>query len=306
MYPPRTMWHTQRTTQYKQIPALRRFEMPRPQRPALNGRRLPATFIIGGSIVLLITLAAVLAPVIAPYDMAKMAPAERLQAPSLAHLFGTDPMGRDLLSRIIFGARLSMTVASMAVAIACIPGMALGMMAGMYPGTLENVMTRIMDAWMAVPALLLAIAMAATLGRTTFVLALALGLAGIPTYYRQTRAETLRVRGEGYVEAARALGSTERQTLLRHVLPNILPNLVVLATFRTGAMLMAVSALGFIGLGAAPPNPEWGTLIADGRNYMAQAWWLTIFPGLAITLTVYGLNMLGDGLRDMLDPRLRN
>lgn len=291
------------TTRYKSIPILKRLEFPLPQRPPLP-IRLPTALIIGGTIVLLVALAAVLAPVIAPYDMARMAPADRLQAPSMAHLFGTDPMGRDLFSRVIFGARLSVTVAVMAVAIACVPGMALGMLAGMYPGTMENILTRIMDAWMAVPSLLLAIAMAATLGRSTFILALALGLAGIPTYYRQTRAETLRVRSEGYVEAARALGSPEIQTLVRHVLPNVLPNLIVLATFRTGAMLMAISALGFIGLGAAPPAPEWGTLIADGREYMAQAWWLTIFPGAAITLTVYGLNMLGDGLRDVLDPRL--
>lgn len=293
------------TSRYKSLTALRSPRIPRPTRPRIGIRGLPSSLIIGGMIVLVIVAAAVLAPHLTPHDMARMSPAERLQAPSLAHPFGTDPMGRDLFSRVLFGARLSLSVAVLAVTIAGVPGILLGIAAGMYPGWLENVISRVMDAWIAVPSLLLAIAMAATLGRSTLVIALALGLAGISTYYRQARAETLRARGEGYVEAARALGAPEYRVLAVHILPNVLPSLLVLLTFRTGGMLMAVSALGFIGLGAPPPEPEWGTLIADGRNYMAQAWWLTAFPGAAITLTIFGLNLLGDGLRDLLDPRCR-
>ncbi|MBN2471032.1 MAG: ABC transporter permease [Anaerolineae bacterium] len=291
------------TTRYKSITTPGRITLPQPARPRIGGRHLPSSLVIGGVIVLAVLLAALLAPHLTPYDMAKMNPADRLQSPSLVHPFGTDPMGRDLFSRVIFGARLSLTVAGLAVTIAGVPGILLGILAGMYPGWLENILSRVMDAWIAVPSLLLAIVMAATLGRSTLVIALALGLAGISTYYRQARAETLRARGMGYVEAARALGVRERCVIAHHILPNVLPPLLVLLAFRTGGMLMAVSALGFIGLGAPPPDPEWGTLIADGRNYIAQAWWLTAFPGAAITITVFGLNMLGDGLRDLLDPR---
>ncbi len=266
-------------------------------------RRYPTALVAGAVIVLALALVAALAPQLAPYDMARISPADRLQPPSWEHLFGTDAFGRDLFSRVLYGARLSLAVAVLAVAIAALPGILLGVLAGMYTGFLESLLTRLMDAWIAVPSLLLAVVMAAALGRSTLVLALALGLVGISTYYRQARAETLLVRGALYVEAARALGCPELHTLRHHVLPNVLPSLLVLVSLRIGAMLLAVSALGFIGLGAPPPEPEWGALMAEGRDYLRQAWWLTFFPGLAIALTTFGLNLLGDGLRDALDPR---
>lgn len=269
----------------------------------LRTRRWSASLVIGLIILGGLIAVALLAPYIAPYDMAKMAPADRLQGPSWLHLLGTDAFGRDLFSRILIGARISLTVAALAVGLAALPGVLLGILAGMHTGLLEGFLTRLMDAWIAVPSLLLAVVMAAALGRSSLVLAASLALAGLPTYYRQTRAETLLVRESLYVNAARALGGTDAHVIRQHVLPNVLPNLLVLVSLRLGAMLLAASALGFIGLGVQPPEPEWGTLMADGRDYLYQAWWLTFFPGLAIALAVFGLNLLGDGLRDRLDPK---
>lgn len=272
------------------------------ERHAAIRRRYPAPLLLGGGIVLALFLLALLAPYIAPYDMAAIAPAERLQAPSWAHPFGTDAFGRDLFSRVVWGGRSSLTVAGLAVLIGAVPGVLLGVLAGMHPGLGENILTRLMDAWIAVPGLLLAVVMASMLGRSLLVLGLALGLIGIPTYYRQARAETLRVSGTRYVEAARAVGGTRLHIIVQHVLPNVLPCLLILITLRMGGLLMAVGALGFIGLGVPPPLPEWGTLLAEGRGYLYQAWWLLAFPGLAIGVAAFGLNLLGDGLRDLLTP----
>lgn len=268
-----------------------------------SSRLLPAPLVIGAIITVGLITVALLAPQIAPYDMAVMSPGERLQSPSWQHPLGTDAFGRDLFSRILVGARISLTVAVASVLLAALPGILLGIIGGMRPGLLEGVLTRLMDAWIAVPSLLLAVVMAAALGRTVLVLTTALALSGVPTYYRQARAETLLVTNTLYVRAARSLGGTEAHLLLHHVLPNVMPNLLVLISLRIGAMLLAASALGFIGLGVQPPMPEWGALMAEGRNYVFQAWWLTLFPGLAIAIATFGLNLLGDGLRDLLDPR---
>jgi peptide/nickel transport system permease protein len=230
-------------------------------------RPFTASLWVGAVIIGVVTLIALLAPHLAPYDVAKMMPTQRLQAPSLAHPFGTDLMGRDLFSRVLMGGRISTLVAVLTVTVAAVPGIFAGLLAGMYPGRLERLASRIVDAWIALPGILLAIAMTAAFGRSMLILALAFGLAGIPTYYRQTRAETLRIRGELYVRAARAMGAPEHHILLRHIIPNILPPLVVVLSLRVGGMLVAVSSLSFIGLGAQPPDPEWGALLADGRDY---------------------------------------
>lgn len=274
-----------------------------PVRP--HRRRIPRTLWAGGGIVLLLFVLAVFAPQIAPYDMAKMVPTDRLQAPSLQHPFGTDLYGRDLFSRVVFGSRLSLSVAVIAVGLAALPGTLFGVLAGVRDGFLSDVCTLLMDAWLAFPGVLLALVMSVAFGRSTLVLAIALGIAGVPAYFRIARAETMRVRGALYVHAARSLGCAETWVLVRHVLPNMLPTLLVFVSLRLGRMLLAVSALSFIGLGAQPPDPEWGTLLAEGRDYMQQAPWLTIFPGLLIAVTVFGFNSLGDGLRDLLDPRHR-
>lgn len=268
-------------------------------------RHLSPALLVGIVVVSMIAIFAIFAEALAPYDIAQMNPAERLQGPSANHLFGTDLFGRDLFSRVIMGSRLSLSVALFAVAIGALPGILLGMLAGMYNGLFASICSYLMDAWMAVPGLLLAIALAAAFGRSTSVLAIALGLASIPVYYRQTRAETLRTSSCLYIEAAHSIGCKERHILMRHVLPNIAPTVIVLVTLRIGGMLMAVSAFSFVGLGAQPPTPEWGALLADGREYMQNAWWLTFFPGCALAITIFGLNMLGDGLRDLLDPSMQ-
>lgn len=241
-----------------------------------------------------------------PYSMAAINPADSLQASSVAHPFGTDLFGRDLFSRVLYGSRLSLAVALLAVTLAGLLGMLLGMVVGLYPGFLSNELSFLMDAWLVVPGLLLVIAMAATFGRTTIVLGVALGIAGIPLYYRQARTETLRVRYELFIQAAESLGATSLDVLICHVLPNVMPTMIVVITARAGGILLAVSAFSFIGLGAQPPEPEWGTLLSDGRDYLQSAGWLTFFPGAAIALAVFALNLIGDGLHDLLDPHKRD
>lgn len=270
-----------------------------PQSPR---KKISRTFVVGLVIVLFMLILALFAPVIIPYDVAAMSPADRLQAPSLSHPFGTDYFGRDLFSRVIFGARLSLSVTINAVLIGAVPGIIFGIWAGTQRGWFEHITTQVMDAWLALPAILVALVMAAVFGRSLVVLTFAVGLAGIPAYYRIARAEAMRISHETYIEAALSLGATRLHLFVRHVLPNIFPAMLVMMTLRTGRLLLAVSALSFIGLGAPPPAPEWGALLADSKDYMHMAWWLMWFPGLFIAVTVYGFNMLGDGLRDMLDP----
>jgi ABC-type dipeptide/oligopeptide/nickel transport system permease subunit len=184
-------------------------------------------------------------------------------------------------------------------------GITLGLLAGYYGKGLDQVLSRIMEVWLAFPSLLLAVIIVARLGPSLRNAILALGIVGAPSFYRLTRGVTLSVRGTSYVEAARALGARDRRILLRHILPNIAPPLVVLLTMRMGTLVLAGGGLSFIGLGAQPPHPEWGALLATGRDYMDLAPWLAVYPGLCITLTVVGFNLLGDGLRELLDPRLR-
>lgn len=275
-----------------------------PNVPARMGRKPRMTTVLWVGIVLVsaMLLLAAVAPFVIPHDVAAISPLDRLQAPSWTHPFGTDAFGRDLFSRVIYGARLSLSVTMSAVAIGAVPGTILGIMGGAERGWLERIMTQVMDAWLALPAILVALVMAAVFGRSLVVLTFAVGLAGIPAYYRIARAETMRISGETYIEAAQSLGATRPHLFALHILPNIAPTVVVMMTLRTGRLLLAVSALSFIGLGAPPPAPEWGALLADGREYMHSAWWLMMFPGLFIAITVYGFNMLGDGLRDWLDP----
>jgi ABC-type dipeptide/oligopeptide/nickel transport system permease subunit len=266
--------------------------------------RFSPSLTAGLIIVCMISSFAIFSDYIAPYDIAKMSMSERLADPSWTHPMGTDLYGRDMFSRVLVGAQLSLNVALTTTAISALPGILMGIMSGLFPGILSKILSSLFDAWMAVPGLLLVVAMTAALGRSTWVLALALGIAGVPTYYRQARAETLSVSNLLYVNAARSLGARDSHIMLHHILPNIMPKLLVLITLRIGGLLMTVSALSFIGLGAQPPEPEWGTLLAEGREYMHQAWWLMFFPGVAIAATVFGLNLLGDGLRDFFDPNL--
>ena len=274
-------------------------------RRAPLGRRVTPSLWVGGGIVLLLVLVALLAPILALYPPDLIVAESRLQPPSPAHPFGTDALGRDLYSRVVYGARIAVGMAILGVGIAMSVGVVLGLVAGFRGQWSDQILSRVMEVWLAFPGLLLAIIIVARLGPSLKSTVIALGIVGVPSFFRLARASTLSARRAEYVEAAQAIGAREHRILLRHILPNIAPSLIVLATMRLGALILAGGALSFIGLGAQPPQPEWGALLAAGRGYMDTAPWLAIFPGLCITLTVVGLNLLGDGLRDALDPRLR-
>ncbi|PJF21979.1 MAG: peptide ABC transporter permease [Phototrophicales bacterium] len=278
-----------------------RHASPTPKRFHLRLPRM-TTLLFGGVLLISATLAAIFAEQITPYDPTQMMPLERLHPPSLAHPFGTDLMGRDLLSRVVFGAQISLMVAAIATLISALPGIILGMIGGMYRSGFTLIIDYLMDAWMAIPGLLIVIALTAAFERNPVILAISLGIAGIPAVYRLMRNETLKQTSALYIQAARASGAPESYILLRHILPNTLPIMIIFATLRMGGLLIAISTFSFIGLGAQPPTPEWGTLLAESRDYFHQAWWLMVFPGLAISLTVLGLNLLADGLRDWLLP----
>jgi ABC-type dipeptide/oligopeptide/nickel transport system permease subunit len=265
--------------------------------------RFTSSLWIGGGLTLLLLTVALLAPTLASYPFDQVVPEARLQAPSLAHPFGTDAFGRDLLSRVVYGARVALTMAGLGVSISAGVGLTLGLLVGYYDGWLDLIASRVIEVWLAFPGLLLALIVVARLGSSLRNAAIALGLVGVPSFYRLARASVLSAREAPYVDAARAVGASDRRIILRHILPNIASPLVVLATMRLGTMVLAAGGLSFIGLGAQPPRPEWGAMLADGRDYMTQAPWLAIYPGLCITLSVVGFNLLGDGLRDLLDPR---
>jgi ABC-type dipeptide/oligopeptide/nickel transport system permease subunit len=260
--------------------------------------------LVGGFLVGGLLLTALLAPLLAGADPNAIAPAARLRPPSLAHPFGTDALGRDLFSRVVFGARTALQMNVPAVLIASLSGISLGLLAGYYGRMLDQVLSRLMDAWLAFPGLLLAVVMVARMGPSLSTTVIALGVVGIPGYYRLTRNGTLSARHAPYIEAAQTLGLGDVRIMLRHILPNLASPLIVLATLRLGTVLLAGGALSFIGLGAQPPTPEWGALLAAGRDNMDRAWWLALFPGLAITASVMGFNLLGDGLRDVLTPEM--
>jgi ABC-type dipeptide/oligopeptide/nickel transport system permease subunit len=260
---------------------------------------------VGGALVLGVILTAALAPMLAPSAPDLMQGALRLHTPSLAHPFGADQFGRDLFSRVLYGARVALWMSLAATLLGGLPGTVLGLWAGYHCGWGEHVLSRVMDAWLAFPGLLLAIILVARLGPSLTTTIIALGIMGIPWFYRLMRGAALSARSMAYVEAARALGASDSRILAHHILPNVATSLIVLGTLRLGTVLLAAGGLGFIGLGAQPPQAEWGALLAAGREYMGSAWWLTAFPGLALTLTVMGFNLLGDGLRDALSPTQR-
>jgi len=261
--------------------------------------------IIGALIVTIEILVAILAPFIAPHDPIDQELRDALQPPSRKYLLGTDEVGRDILSRIVFGTRISLRVGLISVGIAGICGVGLGLVAGYYGGHIDNVILRIMDIWLAFPGILLALAIIAVLGPSLFNVMIAVGFSAIPAYVRVTRGSVLSVREMDYIVGARAIGCRSLRIIVRHILPNVLPSVIVLSTLGVAGAILTAAALSFIGLGAQPPTPEWGAMLTVGRQFLRKAWWLTTFPGLTIMITVLGINLLGDGLRDALDPRLR-
>ena len=259
-----------------------------------------------GATVLIIELAlALAAPWITRYGPLDQNPLAALQPPSTEYLLGTDDTGRDMFSRVLHGARISLRVGLVSVGIGGGIGILLGIIAGYRGGFIDDLIMRIMDLLLAFPGILLALAIIAILGPGLFNVMIAVGIAGIPVYTRVARATTLALRERDFVLGARAIGCRDGRIMLRYILPNVLPPLIVLATLGIAAAILTAAGLSFIGLGAQPPIPEWGAMLTRGRQYLQQAWWYSTFPGLAIMMTVLGINMLGDALRDALDPRLR-
>jgi len=268
-------------------------------------RQHPGT-VLGFLILLAFVLIAVLAPALAPYDPIKIIRGAVKQEPSLTYPFGTDNLGRDVLSRVIFGTRVSITVGLIAVAIALLIGTTAGTIAAYYGGRIDALIMGIIDIMLAFPGILLAIAIVATLGPSLNNTMIAVGISTVPVYARTARGTVLSVKANEYVEAARCIGLLNYRIILRHVLPNIVAPIIVLTTVNIGTAILSAAGLSYLGLGAQPPTAEWGAMLAEARSYLRDAWWMATFPGLAIMLIVLAVNLLGDGLRDALDPRLRN
>jgi glutathione transport system permease protein len=259
------------------------------------------------SLVVIIVLvgAAFLAPWIAPYNQATPDYDALLEGPSLMHWAGTDSYGRDILSRMIWGGQISLTVGFLSVVLGCVVGVALGIVSGFFGGWLDGLIMRIIDVMLAFPGILPAIAVVAILGPSIVNVIYAIALSAVPVFARLVRGTTLALKETLYVQASRSIGVSRSKLMLRHILPGTLPAVIVYASLRMGTSILTAAALSFIGLGAQPPSPEWGAMLSDGRSYLGVADHVTIFPGLAILITVLAFNLLGDGLRDALDQKLR-
>ena len=259
----------------------------------------------GAIIVCALLLAALFAPLLAPYSPIDQHFIVQLQPPSLAHPLGTDEFGRDILSRVIFGSRWALLVGLLADGIALVFGVGLGLLSGFYGGRVDRLITWLTDVTLAFPYLLLAMMIVALLGPGITNAMIAIGIVYMPKYTRLVRGTVLSLREKEFIEAARCLGIGPLRMMLRHILPNAVAPIIVMATLAIGWAIVETAGLSFLGLGAQPPTPEWGAMLSSGRTYMLSAWWIATFPGLAILLTVIGFNLLGDGLRDVLDPYLR-
>lgn len=261
--------------------------------------------ILGAVIIALLVLAALLADVISPYDPYRQNLRESLQQPSPAHLLGTDALGRDTLSRVIYGSRTSLAVGLVSTLIGAVVGMALGLLAGYYGGILNTLIMRFVDALMAVPSLMLALAIGAALGGGLTNVMLSLGISIVPTYARLMRGQVLTVKQQDYIAAGEVIGGSDLRIMLWHILPNCLSPLIVLITLNLGAAILAEAGLSFLGLGINPPGAAWGAMVNDGYRYLVTNPVLSFAPGLCVMLVVLAFNLVGDGLRDALDPRLR-
>ena len=263
--------------------------------------------LLGLGILVILVLLALFADVIADYDtvVIKQNLANRLKGPSAEHWLGTDEFGRDIFARLIHGARVSLKVGIIAVGISIVLGGILGALAGFYGGKIDNIIMRIMDVFLAVPSILLAIAIVSALGPSILNLMVAISISSVPSYARIVRASVLSIRDQEFVEAARAIGANNARIIFRHIIPNSLAPVIVQGTLGVASAILSTAGLSFIGLGIQPPAPEWGSMLSGGRQYLRYAWWVTTFPGVAIMITILSLNLLGDGLRDALDPRLK-
>ena len=253
----------------------------------------------------LILLAAVFSEWIAPYEYSQRDLAVTFQFPSLRHVFGTDNLGRDIFSRVLVGGRVSLLVAFGSVALSAAAGSLLGAVAGYYGGRVEFCIMKLTDVMMAIPAFLLAVTVSAALGTGLVNTAIAVGLTNIPRFVRLMRAETLAVKGRDFIRAAKSYGASDLSIIFRHIFPNALSSTIVNVTLGVGTAILQISGLSFVGLGVRPPTPEWGSMLAAGRTYMRDFWPMVTFPGVAIVVTLILFNLVGDGLRDAMDPRLK-
>lgn len=263
------------------------------------------TGLAGAAVLLIVTLAAVFAAQVAPYSPTRQDFRVEREPPSMAHLMGTDEFGRDLLSRVIWGAQSSLQAGAVAASIALLAGLVLGMIAAYYGGALDSFIMRVMDVLLAFPYILLAIAVVAILGPGLQNAMIAIGIVYVPHYARVVRGAVLSVRARDYVEAARALGARDGRVMIQHVLPNTLAPIIVQTTLNVGSAIIDTAGLSFLGLGTQPPTPDWGNMLSAGRSYVIDSPWIATFPGLAILVTVLAFNLMGDALRDAFDPRLR-
>ncbi len=260
--------------------------------------------IVGTVLVLVLVFIAIFGPLIAPNDPILVNTPDRFISPNSTYWFGTDEFGRDIFSRILYGGRIAVQIGIVSVAVAFIGGILLGLICGYYGGIVDTVLSRLLEIWLSFPDILFVIAVVAILGPSLNTVIISLGFLSIPAYARIVRGSVLSARQELYVEAARSVGVQSGRIMLRHILPNVVAPLIILSSMRFGGALLTGAGLSFIGLGAQPPSPEWGAILSTGRMYMYQAPWITVFPGMAIAIFVLGVNMLGDGLRDVLDPKL--
>jgi peptide/nickel transport system permease protein len=276
-----------------------------PWRDAWKGFKRNKMALLGLFIIVFFIVVAFCAPLLTTYDYKEQSLMDRLQPPSGQHLFGTDDLGRDLFTRIVYGSRISLWVGLFSVSGSVIIGTALGILAGYYGRWVDMLISRLFDILLAFPGILLAIAVVAALGPSLQNALYAIAIVNVPTFGRLVRARVLSLKEEEFITAARALGMKDRRILFSYILPNSLAPIIVQGTLSIGTAIIEAAALGFLGLGAQPPEPEWGKILSDSRQFIDTASWTVIFPGVSIALTVLGFNLMGDGLRDVLDPRMK-
>ncbi|MDR1622795.1 MAG: ABC transporter permease [Synergistaceae bacterium] len=262
--------------------------------------------VVGFVIVALFVLCALFPRWIAPYGYDDQDLAKQFVKPCAEHLFGTDDYGRDIFSRVVYGSRISLSIGLVSISFSCVVGVLIGCVAGYYGNVLDNTLMRLMDIMLAMPSILLAIAIVSALGAGLRNLVIAIGISTIPQYARIVRASVLSIKDQEFIEAARCIGASDWRILMRHILPNCMAPIIVQATMNIAIAILSAASLSFIGLGIAPPTPEWGAMLSAGRAYLRNHWFIVIFPGAAIMLSVFAFNLFGDGLRDALDPRLKS